>query len=84
VLGSTLQRGNSGPAVIALQRAMNMRPTYVTGWFGARTERVLLAFQRLRAFPETGVATDLELTALGAGSWTPGRPSRMPEFFTAY
>ncbi|MBA2769812.1 MAG: hypothetical protein H0U35_11925 [Sporichthyaceae bacterium] len=84
VLGSTLQRGNSGPAVIALQRAMNMRPTYVTGWFGARTERVLLAFQRLRAFPETGVATDLELTDLGAGSWTPGRPSRVPEFFTAY
>ena len=84
LLGTTYRRGDSGPAVATLQRGLNMRPSHVTGQFDALTVRVLLAFQRIRSFPLTGVATDLELTALGAGSLSPGRPSRMPQFFTAY
>jgi len=61
-----------------------MRPRYVTGRFGARTERVVRAYQRLRGWPETGVATDRELTALGAGTVRPGRPNRLAELFTPY
>jgi hypothetical protein len=63
---------------------MHMRSQYLTGRFDARTQRVLLAFQRIRAFPLTGVATDLELTALGAGTTLPGLPNRMARVFTAY
>lgn len=83
-LGTTFGPGASGPGVVTLQRAMNMRPQYVTGRFDARTQRVLLAFQRIRSFPPTGVATDLEMQALGAGTVRPARPSRMSRFFTAY
>ncbi|MGH8892510.1 MAG: peptidoglycan-binding protein [Actinomycetes bacterium] len=84
LLGSALARGDSGRAVTTLQRGMNMRPRYVDGEFGPRTERVLLAFQRIRSLPLTGVATDVELTALGAGTVRPGRPARLAGFFTAY
>ncbi len=63
---------------------MNMRPSHVTGRFDAQTERVLLAFQRIRSFPLTGVATDLELTALGAGTTLPGTPNQLARFFTPY
>jgi len=84
LLGTALGPGDSGPAVATLQRGMNMRPQYVTGRFDDRTRRVLLAFQAIRAFALTGVATDLELTALGAGTVRPGRPNRMERFFTAY
>lgn len=83
LLGTTYGPGDRGPAVATLQRGMHMRPQYVTGRFDARTGRVLLAFQRLRGFAETGVATDLELTALGAGTLRAGRPSRMAEVFTS-
>ena len=84
LLGSTYSHGDSGPRIATLQRGMNMRPEYITGRFNDRTQRVLLAFQRIRSFPLTGVATDLELTALGAGTVRPGRPNRLPRFFTAY
>jgi hypothetical protein len=84
LLGSSYGPGASGPAVTTLQRGMHMREQYVTGRFDARTERVLLAFQRIRAFPLTGVATDLELTALGAGTVLPGAPSRLAQVFTPY
>lgn len=84
LLGSTYGPGDSGPRITTLQRGMNMRPQYVTGRFDDRTERVLLAFQRIRSFPLTGVATDLELTALGAGTVTPGTPSTMSTVFTPY
>ena len=67
-----------------LQRGLNMRPSHVTGRFDAQTRRVVLAFQRSRAFPLTGVATDLELRALGAGSTLPGSPNRLARFFTPY
>ncbi len=81
-LGTTLARGDGGPAVRDLQRSMNMRPQYVTSRFTGRTERVLLAFQRIRDLPLTGVATDVELTALGAGTTRPERPSLMAEHFS--
>ena len=84
LLGTTFLRGDAGPTVATLQRGLNMRPRYVTGRFGARTEVVVRAFQRLRGWPETGVVTDQELTGLGAGTVMPGRPSRLGEFFTAH
>ena len=84
LLGGTYGAGQSGPQIATLQRAMNMRPQYVTGTFDARTERVLRAFQGLRALPQTGVATDEELTALGAGTSTPDRPNRLAQVFTPY
>ena len=84
LLGRTWQRGDSGDDVRTLQRGLNMRPRYVTGFFGARTELVVRAFQRGRGWAETGVVTDQELTALGAGTVTPGLPNRLPELFTAH
>lgn len=83
-LGTSLSRGDSGRAVSDLQRALHMRPDHRSGRFDARTQRVLLAFQRIRAFPLTGVATDVEMLALGAATVRPERPTRLPEFFTAY
>jgi hypothetical protein len=61
-----------------------MRPSHVTGRFDDRTRRVVLAFQQSRAFALTGVATDLELRALGAGSTLPGIPNQLPRYFTPY
>ena len=84
LLGTALRRGDSGPAIRSLQRAMLMRPEYVTGRFGLRTERVLLAMQRSRGLPPTGVATDVELTTLGAGTVVPGLPNRLADLFTPY
>jgi hypothetical protein len=84
LLGTTLRRGDSGPAVAALQRAMLMRAQYVTGRFGLRTERVVLALQRSRGLPLTGVATDAELTVLGAGTVVPGLANRLADLFTPY
>jgi peptidoglycan hydrolase-like protein with peptidoglycan-binding domain len=84
LLGSAYQKGDSGSRIRTLQRGMNMRSQYVSGVFDDRTERVLLAFQRVRTFPLTGVATDLELRALGAGTVTPAVPTRLPTVFSAH
>lgn len=84
LLGATYARGDAGERIRTLQRGLNMRKRYRTARFDARTERVLLAFQRIRSYPLTGVATDLELTGLGAGTLLEGRPSRLPEVFTPY
>jgi hypothetical protein len=84
LLGTTLRRGDSGSAVTLLQRAMLMRPLYVTGQFDLRTERVLLALQRSRSLPLTGVATDVELRLLGGGTVRPGLPNRMADLFAPY
>lgn len=83
LLGTTYGPGLVGPAVATLQRGMNMRPQYVTGVFDDRTLRVLLAFQQLRGLPLTGVATDVELTALGAGTVMPALPTLMASLFAA-
>ncbi|HEX4811180.1 MAG TPA: peptidoglycan-binding protein [Nonomuraea sp.] len=84
LLGRAWPLGTTGPDVVTLQRGLNMRPQYVTGVVDDRTRRVVAAYQRLRGWTETGVATDQELTALGAGTVRPGRLSRLPGFFTAY
>lgn len=84
LLGRSYVRGDAGAHIRVLQRGLNMRERYVTGVFDLRTEGVVLAFQRSRGWAETGVAGDVELTALGAGIVRPGRPSRIPDFFTAY
>ena len=84
LLGTTLRPGDSGPAVTALQRAMLMRTQYVTGRFDLRTEQVLLALQRSRGLPLTGVATDVELSLLGAGTVRPGIPNKLAALFTPY
>ena len=75
--------GSRKPADLAGQ-AMLMRQLYVTGRFGLRTERVVLALQRSRGLPLTGVATDVELTTLGAGTVVPGLPNRLADLFTPY
>ena len=84
LLGRAWQRGDTGAMVATLQRGLNMRAAYVTGRFDARTERVVRAFQRIRGWPQTGIVTDQELIALGAGTWLTGRPSRLPEFFAPH
>jgi hypothetical protein len=84
LLGGTYARGDAGERIRTLQRGMNMRKRYRTARFDARTERVLLAFQRIRSYPLTGVATDLELSGLGAGTLRQGKPSRLAEVFTPY
>jgi hypothetical protein len=84
LLGSAYRKGDQGARISALQRGLSMRPAYVTGTFDDRTEQVLLTFQRLRALPLTGVATDLELRALGAGTVTPAVPTRLPSVFSAH
>jgi hypothetical protein len=84
LLGRSWRRGDAGADVLVLQRGLHMRAPYRTGRFDARTERVVRAFQRVRAWPETGVVTDQELTGLGAGTVLPGRPSRLPRWFTPH
>ena len=69
--------GCLGPAVATLQRGLNMRPSHVTGRFDAQTRRVVRAFQLSRAFPITGVATDLELRARRR-QHPAGTPNRIP------
>jgi peptidoglycan hydrolase-like protein with peptidoglycan-binding domain len=55
----TAQRGNSGPAVRAVQHSMRwaygFRYQQVTGYFGAQTQVVVRAFQRGSRLPVTGV-----------------------------
>ena len=47
-------------------------------------EQVLLALQRSRGLPLTGVATDVELRLLGAGTVRLGIPNRLADLFTPY
>ena len=75
--------GESGPDVVTLQRGLHMGAKDVTGTFDAWTRRVVLAFQRSRGWPQTGLPGDVELTALGAGTTIPGVPSSVVTFFTA-
>lgn len=84
LLGSAYQKGDRGAAITTLQRGLGMRAPYVTGVFDDRTARVLLAFQQVHALPMTGVATDLELRALGAGTVTPAVPTRLPTVFSTH
>jgi peptidoglycan hydrolase-like protein with peptidoglycan-binding domain len=65
----TLQIGDGGDAVMALQRTLNavikpVPPLRVDGDYGERTRGVVRAAQRLLALEPTGVADDLLQTAL--------------------
>jgi cell wall-associated NlpC family hydrolase len=57
-----LSRGDRGPAVRALQRALHVRSD---GVFGRRTERALRAYQRRHGLPVTGRADARTRSALG-------------------
>jgi peptidoglycan DL-endopeptidase CwlO len=57
-----LSRGDSGPAVRALQRALHIA---VDGEFGPKTQRAVRAFQRAHDLPVTGRADGATRAALG-------------------
>jgi peptidoglycan hydrolase-like protein with peptidoglycan-binding domain len=48
-----LSYGDSGPAVVALQRTLHVTP--VSGWFGPVTRAAVTAFQRAHGLPATGI-----------------------------
>lgn len=79
-----LRHGASGAAVVALQRALGLRPGRVDGYFGTRTRRALRRFQSAHGLAPSGVTRARSWRALGAGSRVPKRPSRLAEAFTAY
>ena len=60
--GGLLQRGTSGPAVTALQRALGVSPT---GNFGPITARAVRAFQRSHGLAVDGVVGPQTSAALG-------------------
>lgn len=64
----TLERGDRGPAVRVLQKALGVRPA--SGIFGPITEKAVKAFQSRRGLPVTGVVASMTWGALG------GRASR--------
>ena len=65
--GRTLRRGDEGPEVLLLQRALAARgfpPGALDGDFGPRTEAALIAFQRQAGLPLGGRAGPPTLAAL--------------------
>jgi len=65
---TTLQVGDSGPNVIALQQALaaaNFSPGAVDGVFGNGTEAALLAFQQSEGLTADGIAGPIVQKALG-------------------
>jgi hypothetical protein len=60
-----LQRGTSGPAVTALQRALGVAPT---GNFGPVTARAVRTFQRSHGLTVDGIVGPQTSAALGLGS----------------
>ncbi len=65
--GRTLRRGDEGPEVLLLQRALAARgfpPGALDGDFGPRTEAALIAFQRQAGLPPGGRAGPPTLAAL--------------------
>ena len=77
-ISTRLAVGSRGAAVIALQRRFGMS---ATGYFGSITKGKVMAFQRAKALPVTGVVTTATWRALGAGTTTPAAPSKMPLIF---
>jgi peptidoglycan hydrolase-like protein with peptidoglycan-binding domain len=63
--GGMLQRGTSGTAVAALQRALGVTPT---GNFGPVTARAVRAFQRSHGLTVDGIVGPQTSAALGLGS----------------
>jgi peptidoglycan hydrolase-like protein with peptidoglycan-binding domain len=63
--GGLLQRGTSGPAVTALQRALGVSPT---GNFGPITARAVRTFQRSHGLAVDGIVGPQTSAALGLGA----------------
>jgi Transglycosylase-like domain/Putative peptidoglycan binding domain len=63
--GGMLQRGTSGPAVTALQRALGVAPT---GNFGPVTASAVRAFQRSHGLTVDGIVGPQTSAALGIGT----------------
>jgi peptidoglycan hydrolase-like protein with peptidoglycan-binding domain len=61
-----LRKGKTGPAVKALQTALNMRPKYRTGLFGDITKRNVNRFKERRGWPADGRVRKGVWRALGA------------------
>lgn len=58
-----LKYGDRGEAVLALQRRLKVT---ASGWFGPKTRTAVIAFQKSRKLPQTGVVNAATWTALGA------------------
>lgn len=76
--GTVLERGERGPAVKALQRAVGVTPD---GVFGRRTEAAVRRTQSAHVLRVTGVVRSRTWTALGAHERRTGRPSLFPRAF---
>jgi peptidoglycan L-alanyl-D-glutamate endopeptidase CwlK len=77
---TTLQVGDSGPNVIALQQALaaaNFSPGTIDGIFGNGTESALLAFQQSEGLTADGIAGPIVQKALGLDLNAP-LPSSLP------
>lgn len=79
-MGTTVRRGDRGPAVVALQRRLGVG---ADGIFGAITERAVIAFQQANRYPTHGVVTPNVWRALGAGTTTAARASTFSAAFAS-
>ncbi|MGA8979331.1 MAG: peptidoglycan-binding protein [Pedococcus sp.] len=70
---TTISRGATGPAVVALQAALNVT---ADGQFGPKTEAAVTAFQTRRNLSATGVVGPPTWAALMGGTATTAMPSR--------
>ncbi|MCW2601698.1 MAG: hypothetical protein JWM02_3527 [Frankiales bacterium] len=75
-----LAQGTKGAAVTALQHRLGAT---ADGWFGPRTRAKVVAFQRSHTLPANGIVDRSVWRALGAGTTTPGHPSKMPALFAS-
>jgi peptidoglycan hydrolase-like protein with peptidoglycan-binding domain len=77
--GTTLQQGDRGPEVTALQQRLQTLGFYdglPTGYFGPETEAAVRRFQQSRGISANGVVSSSTLFALNSN--VPGIPYRIP------
>jgi peptidoglycan hydrolase-like protein with peptidoglycan-binding domain len=61
---TVLRYGDTGPGVLALQKALKVTPK--SGWFGPATRRTVIGFQQAHHLPGTGIVGVATWHALGA------------------